>query len=109
MRFFFGPGKTHLDLVLFSCWQSCSGSSSSSSSSSSRRSRRSSSSSSSSGGGGGGGGSGGSGGSGSGNSPGNTTDAFFLLGKTHLHVMLLPFLRSFPELALDHGFAKNES
>ena len=29
---------------------------------------------------------------------------FFEPGKTHLHVLLLPFLCSFPELAPDHGF-----
>ena len=32
------------------------------------------------------------------------TTRIFLPGKTHLHVVLLPFLCSFPELALDHGF-----
>ena len=30
-------------------------------------------------------------------------------GKTHLHLMFLSFLRLFPELALRHGFGKNES
>ena len=33
-----------------------------------------------------------------------TRQMHFLTGKTHLHVVLLPFLRSFSELALDHGF-----
>ena len=37
-----------------------------------------------------------------------TRPEIFGPGKTHLHLMLLPFLRLFPELAPDHGFGKND-